>query len=212
MNPLAFDKNKFGTEQGRISKRIITLDMLMYNRDNFRDVFSSKPKDLTREEYLHQIGWKPNGNYQTYSSQKAKKYIRLYNDEHRNSLSEVDFDIHQEKAIQIHHIFPESRYPEISAFLENLIALTPNQHYINAHPNGNTSLIDRNYQAKCLKSKYESIMENVNSTSIDTIYELQNFLVVLDRGYGTNDFSKLNIFDKESIFMYIDKYQLYQLM
>ena len=212
LNPLAFERNKLGTEKGRISRGVITLDMLMYNRDNFRDIFSHKPKDLTREEYIQQLGWKPNNNYQIYSSKKAKKYIRLYNDEHRNSLSEVDYNLYTEKAIQIHHIFPESRYPEIAAFLENLIALTPNQHYINAHPCGNTSLIDREYQAKCLKSKYESIMENYNSTTIDTIYELQNFLIVLDRGYGTDIFSQIDIFDKEQIFVNIDKYHLQQIV
>jgi hypothetical protein len=55
-------------------------------------------------------------------------------------------------------------------------------------------------------------MENYNSTTIDTIYELQNFLIVLDRGYGTDIFSQIDIFDKEQIFVNIDKYHLQQIV
>lgn len=204
INPLAYDRKKCGTEKGRISNDIITLDVLMYNRDNFRDIYSKKPKGLTREEYIKKIGWKPNLKYAVYSSQKAKKYIRLYNDNYRDGLTEVDFIHIKDKAIQIHHIFPESRYPEISGFYENLIALTPNQHFIQAHPNGNTQIIDRNYQRICLQSKYDSIVENINDEDIDTIYEITKYLRVLDVGFDTNDFEDLNPLDRSAIFAKID--------
>lgn len=51
INPLAFLRNTEGTEGGRVSSHKITYDMLMYNRDNFRDIYSDKPKDMTRSEY-----------------------------------------------------------------------------------------------------------------------------------------------------------------
>ena len=43
LNPIAFCLKKKGTERGRISEFAITYDMLMYNRDNFRDVYANKP-------------------------------------------------------------------------------------------------------------------------------------------------------------------------
>ena len=51
INPLAYFGNSRGTEKGRLSKQIITYDMLMYNRNNFRDVYADKPKGITRKEY-----------------------------------------------------------------------------------------------------------------------------------------------------------------
>lgn len=39
INILAFELNKRGTERGHISQHVITYDMLMYNRDNFRDIY-----------------------------------------------------------------------------------------------------------------------------------------------------------------------------
>lgn len=204
INPLAFEKHKHGTESGRISKNPITYDVLMYNRENFRDIYDKKPKGLTRDEYFKKIGWKPNVKYAAYSSQKAKKYIRLYNDNYRDGLTEVDFVHIKDKAIQIHHIFPESRFPEISGFYENLIALTPNQHFIQAHPNGNTSIIDRDYQRVCLQYKYDSILENINDSNIETIYEINRYLKVLDVGFDTTDFESLNPFDRKAIFTKID--------
>ena len=44
INPLAYDKSSHGTERGRLSKDIITYDMLMYNRDNFRDIYQSNQR------------------------------------------------------------------------------------------------------------------------------------------------------------------------
>ena len=38
LNPIAFMNNTYGTEKGRMSKNRITKDMLMYNRNNFRDI------------------------------------------------------------------------------------------------------------------------------------------------------------------------------
>ena len=40
LNPLACKNKKCGTKQGKISKDIITQDMLMYNQRNWRDILS----------------------------------------------------------------------------------------------------------------------------------------------------------------------------
>lgn len=45
LNPLAYYNRTCGTERGKMSKQSITYDMLMYNRNNFRDIYSNKPKD-----------------------------------------------------------------------------------------------------------------------------------------------------------------------
>lgn len=52
INPLAYSKNALGTERGRVSRDLITYDMLMYNRDNFRDIYQRKPKGITRGEHI----------------------------------------------------------------------------------------------------------------------------------------------------------------
>lgn len=68
INPLAYYKNTFGTEMGRISTKKITYDMLMYNRDNFRDIYSEKPRDTPRSEYITTNRIYENENYYKYQS------------------------------------------------------------------------------------------------------------------------------------------------
>lgn len=64
-----------------------------------------------------------------YNIQKAKKIVHRYNDKFNNGLPEVKQPNEQVLATQIHHISPVSEFPIISDFIENLIALTPNQHF-----------------------------------------------------------------------------------
>lgn len=203
INPLSFKYNCEGTEKGRISKDIISYDMLMYNRDNFRDVFSKKPKGMTRDEYQLKKKGTPNQSYYLYSSLKAKKYLKSFNDIFRNGESEID---NESNAIQMHHIFPESQFPDICGFYENLIALTPNQHFINAHPNGNTGKIDRAYQYKCLQCKLKNICTNFNSTFEDHIYDKDRFLKVLDVGLETDEFEQINDFSYDNVLKHIQKF------
>ena len=80
LNPLAYFRNAKGTERGRISKHIITLDMLVYNRLNFRDILSNKPKNITRKEH------EPNKDeqnreeaYRQYQMKKAINFLKLFN-------------------------------------------------------------------------------------------------------------------------------------
>jgi len=190
LNPLAFTRSKLGTKSGRISKNKITLDMLMYNRDNFRDI--NKPKEMTRRQYAEKVGELPMSRYTAYISQKAKRVVRAFNDSFRGGFSEViDAHQHNEKAINIHHIFPETEYPEISMYYENLIALTPTQHFNYAHQMGNTHYVDRSYQNICLIAKAAIIQETIADLTREQIYEFRKFMYVLVIGLDCDVFEHI---------------------
>lgn len=196
INVLAFNLKKRGTEKGRISKHKITYDMLMYNRDNFRDIYSEKPKDVARKDYLEQNHIVINEAYYAYQASKAKRRLRKYNDMYRGGLSEMPGDV--EKATQIHHIFSASEFPEISFYLENLIALTPNQHYLRAHPNNTTQTINREYQHDCLIVKTDNIKENLEK-GYEKIYSFADFLHILRVGFDEVSFLEIEPNDYDGI-------------
>jgi hypothetical protein len=192
LNPLAFLHNSLGTEHGRLSKDVITADMLMYNRDNFRDVGVSKPKGITRKQHVSKVKAAPSAALIAYNSAKAKKYVRSFNDKFRAGVSEVDDANHlNDPAVHIHHIFPESQFSEISAHFENLIALTPTQHLGYAHPKGNTQRIDINYQHKCIISKISNIKDCMNSSKMEQIYEFEKLKEVLKIGLKNDEFDEI---------------------
>lgn len=188
LNPLAYFKNSRGTEKGRMSDQIITYDMLMYNRNNFRDIYANKPKGVTRKEYTLAHPIKVNEAYYHYQSEKAKKYIHRFNDLNRNGKTEhIEFTHMNDIATHMHHIFPKTLYPEICYYLENIIALTPTQHLNYAHPNGHTQEINEQYQYLLLLSKADRIFENLTDNTVDKIYEFSNFLFVLSVGFDNDD-------------------------
>lgn len=188
LNPLAYWNNSLGTEKGRLSKQIITYDMLMYNRNNFRDVYADKPKGVTRKEYAAAHPVEVNEAYYHYQSAKAKRYLRLFNDQNRAGQTEHPEAAHLcDQAIHMHHIFPEALYPEICYYLENIIALTPTQHLNYAHPNGHTQEIDEQYQHLLLLSKADRIRENLTDAAVEKIYAFSNFLFVLNVGFDNDD-------------------------
>lgn len=193
LNPLAYSKNALGTERGRISRDLITYDMLMYNRDNFRDIYQRKPKGVTRGD--HVVPASSRAKYIQYLTDKAMKNVKLINRYYNFGLSEVDGD--DELATETHHIFSRSEFPQIAYFLENLINLTPNQHRNHAHPNGNYSVIDREYQKICLIAKLGTIRKSIESNWGD--YDFNNFLHVADTGYETDIFSKIKLFDYDEV-------------
>lgn len=199
VNPLAYFHNSKGTQGGHLSKHKITLDMLMYNRDNFRDVYMDKPKEMTRAQYAEKMGISLRSSYTAYLSQKAKRTLKLFNEAYRGGRTEVYDERHiSDAATHIHHIFPEASYPEICAYYENLIALTPTQHLNYSHPNGNTRLIDEAFQHICLLAKLESIYENLTAESVDIIYDFSSFMFVLYIGLENELFNEIEPMDFES--------------
>jgi hypothetical protein len=188
VNPMAFLRKKCGTKRGRMSKDIISMDMLMYNRLNFRDIYADKPRNMTRKEYADANPVEINEAFYHYQSAKAKKFIRIWNDQFRNGESEYSEGIApDDKATNIHHIFPEALYPEISFFLENLIALTPTQHFNNAHNQFRTQEIDEQYQHILLLAKAEIVEWNIETPTVETIYELSKFIYVLSIGFDNDE-------------------------
>lgn len=175
INPLSFMLKKHGTKKGRFSKDIILRDELMYNRKNWRDL--SKKKAETREEFEIRIEREKNKQnaYVKYTLNKAKNIIKkLHFPE-----SEIQDEFSIGDARDVHHIFMKSQYPEISTYIENLILLTPTQHFTKAHPN-DTNIINKDYQLLCLLAKSDSI-EKYNY-----IYSKEDFLYVLKIGLKQN--------------------------
>ena len=189
INPLAYDKSSYGTERGRLSKDIITYDMLMYNRDNFRDIYQSKPKGITRKE--HETPSPSRARFIQYQMDKAIKNVKRINQYYNFGLSEVEGD--DNPATETHHIFPKTEFPEISYFEENLINLTPNQHRNQAHPLGNFSVVDKEFQKICLIAKLGTIKFSIENNL--GVYDFNNFLVVTDTGYRTDIFSQIELYN-----------------
>ncbi len=203
INPLAYFHNACGTQGGHVSKDIITFDMLMYNRNNFRDNYAKKPKGITRKEYASKHPVKVNEKYYEYQSAKAKRFLKVFNEQYRKGITEhLEKDQLNVSAIHIHHIFPKSDYPEICAYLENLIALTPTQHYNFAHPNGKTQEINIEYQKLLLLSKADRIKENLDDSNlgkVERIYEFPKFLHVLSVGFDNDEVESITNMDFVSV-------------
>ena len=181
INPLAFNLKKLGTRKGFLSKTNISYNELLYNRPNWRDI--GKDKSISRHAFLDTFESQiDNIKHYNYSIQKAKKFVKQlhkYSEIHR---------FENYPALQAHHIFPQNEFPEIADYPENIIAITPNQHFLRAHPNNKTTIIDPNYQLICLISKLDSVEINYRTSKDD--YNKDEFVMVLNTGYNTNYFKK----------------------
>jgi len=176
INPLAFKRQKHGTSRGFFSKDIISNDVLMYNRKNWRDI--AKNKSETRDEYELRAKSeieKSKNAYVKYTINKATNIVRKLH----TPTSEINDDLSVGDATQVHHIFMKSEYPQIESHIENLILLTGTQHNTKAHPNNNTRIINKDYQLLCLLAKSDSIEKYYN------IYSKEDFLFVLQVGLNT---------------------------
>lgn len=208
LNPLACKYKKCGTERGHLSKDIITQDMIMYNQRNWRDILSEKPKDMTRVEYEDTLP-KPDNDYMTtYRINRAKRNLRRFNDLYRDGKTELFDERHiMDPATQIHHIFPSNEFPMIADYLENLIALTPTQHYSYAHPNNNTQYVDKDYQYLCLIAKTGAIRDNlIGNTDKPVIYDFYLYQNVLNTGLNTEEFFEVQEMDFNGLLNRLEKY------
>ncbi|MGT2779386.1 restriction endonuclease [Streptococcus intermedius] len=202
LNPLSFKLKKKGTIGGRISKNRITLNDLQYNRINWRDELSGKEKTETRVEYS--LTAEQHKALTKYSVNKAKRQVRRFNDKWHDGLSEIKQSTELVKATQVHHIFPQSAFPEIADYLENLIMITPNQHFSMAHPNNHTIYIDRDFQYICLLAKASRIMVNLTSQIEPDFYDFEDYKFVLNTGLKTDEFDVVNDLDFATIINKID--------
>ena len=186
LRTIAFKLKKLGTIDGEVS--VINYDDLLYNRPNWRDI--KKDKSLTREAFNAQFFEKEicNDKFYKYQIEKAKKFIKAI-----HPFSEIHrFDAYP--ATQAHHIFLSSQFPEIADIAENIIAITPNQHFYRAHPNNKTSMLDKSYQAICLISKLDSIeidyMRGLGNYSKEKFIDVLNIGLEKEFSY-TMDFETL---------------------
>lgn len=181
INILAFKRKKRGTVRGTVSANTLTIDEIRYNRINWRDV--KKDKTISRQEYnlLVEGEIEKNVGYYKYQIEKAKCFVK--------DIEKVS-EIHRFEnypGSQAHHIFMASEFPEIADCPENIICITPNQHFYRAHPDNHTQVIDRDYQLVCLLCKLDSIEINFRSGKDD--YSLADFANVLNIGLGTDVFN-----------------------
>lgn len=136
---------------------------------------------------------------------KAIKNLRKFNDTYNNGRSEVTDILGRGLATHMHHIFPKSQFHEIAAYIENLIALTSGQHLQEAHPNGNTQMVDKNFQYTCLICKTGNIKKNLlENTGEEVIYSFEDFMHVLDVGLSTDYFESLEENDFNAVLSGID--------
>lgn len=203
LNPIAFKLRKLGTKQGRISKNIITLNDLQYNRSNWRDELSGKDKSIPRKDYEAKNNQSQSKALAKYTVNKAKKALRTFNDRVYNGASEIHQEGENVPATQAHHIFSQSEYPSIADFVENLIMLTPNQHFYMAHPENKTQYIDKDFQYICLIAKSTKIYENLISSE-EKFYDFDDYKYVLNTGLETDVFSSVNYLDFATIVNKID--------
>ncbi|MCI8994017.1 MAG: restriction endonuclease [Eubacterium sp.] len=208
LNPLACKYKKLGTEKGHLSKDIITQNMIMYNQKNWRDILSAKPKDMTRSDYETALPVPDDDGMTTYRMNRAKRNLRRYNELYRDGKTELFDERHiLDPATQIHHIFPAHEFPAIADYLENLIALTPTQHYSYAHPNNNTQYVDKNYQYLCLIAKTGKIRDNLTGRSGGpVIYDFYLYQKVLNTGLCTEEFFEVREMDFEELLNRLEKY------
>ncbi len=200
LNPLACKFHKLGTERGRLSKHIITFDKIAYNQPNWRDELSGKEKNVARSDYSGANNPQPS-DYYNYRVGRAMKYLRQFNDLYNAGRSEVTdrFSIGV-PATHVHHIFPKGIFKEIADYVENMIVLTSGQHLQEAHPAGNTSIVNRDFQYICLLAKTESIRKNLLANHGEpVIYNFNDFTHVLSVGFCNDYFEYLAENDFNSI-------------
>lgn len=166
-----------GESGSRVRPGVCPYEYLVYNRKNFRDAYM--PEGMSRREYVETIQLnRENSSVLSSLVARSKHEIRR-----RHSVSEVNSP-EESAGIHVHHIFPDNEYPQFSYFKENLIALTPGQHFSNAHLQANTLRINTQYQIVCLLAKLRSISESIRLN--DSFYNIRNLIFMLNRVFGLN--------------------------
>jgi hypothetical protein len=176
LNVFACENNIKGTLKGRLSKRQIYYTDLMYNRPNWRDI--NKNKNISRNEAISEheaLMIEQNEEYSNYQVKKAMNMVRKMYVE-----SEINDQWANGAATQIHHIFPRAEFKMIAHYCENLIKLTPTQHYTKAHPNNNNQQIDKDYQLICLLAKTDSVENSLKKGEF--IYRKESLIFVINTG------------------------------
>ncbi len=185
LNIFSVKWNIRGSKKGRISRHRFNFSDLTYNEINWRDI--KKDKRTTRTEAQNRELEKVK-KYEKYTVEKAKRIIRKKYRE-----TEIKDRWAGGKATQVHHIFPEHEYPQFAAYLENLIKLTPDQHFTKAHPNNSTKDIDKTYQLDLVIAKIYSIEDSLSKK--ETYYHKDRLIELLNETLGI-EMSQITSFDE----------------
>ena len=188
LNVIAVANSINGSRRGHISKYAYTFSDLMYNATNWRDV--DKAKTLTRQEAVEADS--DIEQQEAYSAYYVQKAIALIKKLHTHS--EVKDSWANGEATQAHHIFPQSEFPQIAHYIENLIKLTATQHYTKAHPGNKTKEINRDYQLTCLLAKADTIDSSLKRFG-ETYYRKESFVYVINVGLDMDMSSSLSFSD-----------------
>lgn len=182
-----------------MSKDIITKEILTYNQKNKRDIYIQKPKNITRYEYIQNLSKNTSNqkifekNYIIYDYKRQRnknnntysEILEYFNPNNLVIKNSMFMDI-KEDATHIHHIFPIKYFPEFSCYYENIIALTPTQHYNYAHIKGNTKRINEGYFLYILLvSKIELIKKEqfyCNKNIFKNNYSFEKFINMINKG------------------------------
>ena len=109
---------------------------------------------------------------------KAKDDVKKY---HNYTTEVTEGNEVNVRATQGAHILSQKDYPEFSMYRENIITLTPNQHFLESHPNNNTQVTDLDYQKKCLLYKLKSISNSYEI--VDYFYDINSFIMIVNTLY-----------------------------
>ena len=174
INHIAYDLEKKGNYNGRMSEDIIQIEELQYNQKNWYDILSGKPKKTSRAEYKKQYYANlAEEDGIDVSERIAKKNIV----KKHGYISEYSG---KDTANETHHIFMKSEYSKLRFLHENLIRITAGEHLENAHPLGNRLKVDEKFQIELLLAKLKSILSDQN------FYDFKTFVHVLNTGFNEN--------------------------
>lgn len=170
-----------GEDGSNITNGPCPYSFLIYNRKNFRD--ENMPSGMTRREYMESVlsDIDAGGVVAAVLVQKAKAEIK----KKYNGISEIQEPEHgfiPESGVHIHHMLPQHSHPQFSAFLENLIALTPGQHLSFGHVQGNTQRVNNEFQKICIQRKFEHIKDSLQNG--ESFYELNKFIEIINSAFS----------------------------
>ena len=101
-------------------------------------------------------------------------------------------------------MFPRTYFKKLSSYKENLINLTPNEHFQKAHPYNNTQEINKDFQIELLLCKLnKSIKQSVEVN--DGFYDLNKFIEVLNIGFSINLPLNMNFEDVKRVLNFKNK-------
>jgi len=175
-NVFCYKNHLPGEDASNITIGPCPYSFLIYNRTNFRD--KDIPSGTTRHQYQEEVLSEiEQGGVVETLLQKVKDAVRV---RHGNDseIKDAALGYMPNSGVHVHHILPRHSYPQFSLSKENLISLTPGQHFSFAHIESNTRTTNTDFQIICLKKKFEHIKEFLRAG--DGFYDLKEFIKIIN--------------------------------